>query len=61
VQNIQRFPWDKEKVFKLMETYLSHAYEDVYGLSRSKHMDLRTSAYELAVQRTLQTIVLRGF
>ncbi|GMQ99580.1 MAG: glutamate dehydrogenase [Zetaproteobacteria bacterium] len=61
VQNIQRFPWDREKVFKLMETYLSRAYEDVYGLSRSKHMDLRTSAYELAVQRTLQTIVLRGF
>ncbi len=61
VQNIQRFPWDKEKVFKLMETYLSRAYEDVRGLSRRKQVDLRTSAYELAVQRTMQAVTLRGF
>jgi len=61
VQNIQRFPWDREKVFKLMETYLSRAYEDVRGLSRRKQVDLRTSAYELAVQRTLRAVVLRGF
>jgi len=61
VQNIQRFPWDKEKVFKLMETYLSRAYDDVRELSRRKHVDLRTSAYELAVQRTFQAVVLRGF
>jgi len=60
-QNIQRFPWDKSKVFKRMETYLSRAYEDVYGLSRSKQVDLRTSAYELAVRRTLRAITLRGF
>ncbi|MDQ6958981.1 MAG: Glu/Leu/Phe/Val dehydrogenase dimerization domain-containing protein [Mariprofundaceae bacterium] len=61
VQNIQRFPWDKSKVFKRMETYLSRAYEDVRELSRRKRMDLRTSAYELAVQRTLQAVTLRGF
>ncbi|MDQ6960383.1 MAG: Glu/Leu/Phe/Val dehydrogenase dimerization domain-containing protein, partial [Mariprofundaceae bacterium] len=44
VQNIQRFPWDEHEVFKRMETYLSRAYEDVRQRSRSKEVDMRTSA-----------------
>ena len=61
VQNIQRFPWNRDKVFDLMKTYLSRAYADVCALSRQGHVDLRTAAYELAVRRTLLAVNLRGF
>jgi len=61
VQNIQRFPWDVDKVFSLMETYLSRAYKEVCELARHEHVDMRTAAYGIAVQRTMQAISLRGF
>jgi len=61
VQNIQRFPWDEDKVFSLMEAYLSRAYEAVCRQARREHVEMRIAAYEIAVQRTMQAISLRGF
>ncbi len=61
VQNNQRFSWKKEIAVERMNAQLSHAYADVHQLAKTAHVDLRTAAYELAVQRVLRAVELRGF
>jgi len=61
VQNIQRFAWDRDTVFARMETHLSRAFVDVVQLTEAAQIDLRTSAYELALQRVSRAIRRRGF
>jgi glutamate dehydrogenase (NAD(P)+) len=61
VQNLQQFPWGRELLLERLEERLAQAYDAVEGLQSSKAVDLRTAAYELAVQRVLRAIELRGF
>ena len=61
VQNLQQFPWDRERVLSRLEKRLFHAYEAVRDLARERQVDMRTAAYELAIGRVDQTIRLRGF
>ncbi len=61
VQNIQQFPWDRDTVLQRLEDYLSRAYDTVSDLAKLRHVDLRTAAYELAIQRVSRAIALRGF
>ncbi len=61
VQNIQRFAWERDKVFARMEAHLSRAYTEVHQLAEAAHVDLRTAAYEVAVRRVLRAVELRGF
>lgn len=61
VQNIQQMPWSRETLLQRLEEHLTVAWEAVESLRRKKRMDLRTAAYEIAVQRVLRAIELRGF
>ncbi len=61
VQNIQQFPWDRDIVLQRLEQYLSRAYDSVCDLATTRHVDLRTAAYELAIGRVSRAIELRGF
>jgi glutamate dehydrogenase (NAD(P)+) len=60
-QNVQQFPWDRDTILRRLEQRLLLAYEQVRSLAESKSIDLRTSAYEMAVGRVLRAIELRGF
>jgi len=61
VQNLQEFPWEKETVMLRLEQRLNRVYEQVRDLARERNTDLRTAAYELAISRVNQAILLRGF
>jgi len=61
VQNLQEFPWDCNTVLQRMEERLSRVYEQVRDLAQERNTDLRTAAYELAIGRVNQAIIMRGF
>ncbi len=61
VQNIQRFPWSKEKTLRLLEDRLRHACDTVVEHARTRRADMRTAAYEIALQRVERAVALRGF
>jgi len=61
VQNLQQFPWERERVLTRLENRLSHTYETVNNLAREQQVDLRTAAYELAIRRVDQVIQLRRY
>lgn len=61
VQNIQRFSWERKVVFERMEAYLFNAYTSVQRLADASQVNLRTAAYEIAIQRVLRAVELRGF
>lgn len=61
VQNIQQMPWSRETLLQRLEEQLTAAWDAVGSLRAKKRLDLRTGAYEIAVQRVLRAIELRGF
>ena len=61
VQNIQQMPWNRETMLQRLEAQLEAAWDSVGSLRREKRLDLRTAAYEIAVERVLRAIELRGF
>ena len=61
VQNIQRFPWDRDTVLSRLDQCLSRAYESVRHAAQEDGISMRTAAYEQAVRRTLRAVELRGY
>lgn len=60
-QNIQQFPWARDTLLERLEERLKRAYAQVSAKSTSCGIDLRTAAYELAIERVLRAVELRGF
>ncbi|MGY8770527.1 MAG: Glu/Leu/Phe/Val family dehydrogenase [Pirellulales bacterium] len=50
-QNIQQFRWDIDRIRQELTIYMQKAYRSVKDVSQEKHVDLRTAAYVLAIQR----------
>lgn len=61
VQNAQRATWTELKVNAELELKMAEACRSVWSLSQEAKVDLRTSAFLLAVQRVVAAIRLRGF
>ncbi len=61
VQNIQQFAWRKGAFHERLEERLGRAYSAVRTISESQQTDMRTAAYEVAVERVERAITLRGF
>ena len=61
VQNLQEFPWEYDTVLQRLEQRLGRVYEQVRDLALQRNTDLRTAAYELAIDRVNKAIALRGF
>lgn len=60
-QNIQQFPWDRETVLSRLRGHLQAAYEAVCTRLGHEVRDLRTGAYEVAIERVARAVALRGF
>ncbi len=60
VQNLQEFRWEKEEFFQRMENILRKAYTSVLDLSKREGIDLRKSAYAIAISRLAEAERLRG-
>ena len=61
VQNIQEMSWSRKKFMKELERFLKRAFEKVMKKSKENKIDLRLSAYSIAVERVLKATKMRGF
>lgn len=60
VQNTQRLAWELEEVHAKQEKTLRKAYDQVWGLAERRKLDLRTSAFILAIREVGKATALRG-
>ncbi len=60
IQDINAYFWDLERINKELKNVLLKAYEEVYHLSKERHVSLRVAAYIIAVSRVAEAIRLRG-
>ncbi len=60
VQDIHAYFWDLSRINKELKMIMLKAFEEVYNLSKSKNINLRTAAYIIAVSRIVKAIELRG-
>jgi len=60
VQDIQRLFWSEEQVINKLKQLMDNAFEEVYNLSISKNVDMRTAAMMIGVGRVAEAKKLRG-
>lgn len=60
VQNMQHFRWDLERTRKELDSVMLKAFNNIYDLSKSKNITLRTAAFIIAIGRVGKATVLRG-
>lgn len=60
VQNRAGSYWSQEEVFEKLEMIMLQEFENVYEIKENKHVDMRTAAYILALERISRTIAARG-
>ena len=58
-QNIQQFRWDESRVVEELEKVMRRAYRNVADLALRDDIDLRTTAFVLAIKRVARTTTLR--
>lgn len=61
VQGLQEFFWDTEEVYRQLERILIKAYDATVNMAEKHHVDLRTAAQMLAIQRVGDALLTRGF
>ncbi len=61
VQNLQNYYWDLKTVRERLEEVMVRSFNDVWAFSEKHHVDLRTGAYMLGIQRVAEAVRLRGF
>ena len=60
VQGLQQFFWSERDVNVKLRNIMINAFEDVYNMREKHQIDMRTSAYMLAVQRVADALLTRG-
>ncbi|MBI3543838.1 MAG: glutamate dehydrogenase, partial [Deltaproteobacteria bacterium] len=58
-QNLQQYRWDVEQVNRELIKIMSRAFTEVYELSKTHGVTLRTAAFMLAIDRVAQATRLR--
>lgn len=61
VQNLANYYWDLETVRHRLEDRMVRSYDDVWNFSSIHHVDMRTGAYMLGIQRVADVLTQRGF
>lgn len=56
LQNKRKEKWSKEKVFQELNKKMKNVFNEIWQLSKKEKIDLRTSAYLLAVKRLLKNL-----
>ncbi len=60
VQNIQRFPWDLDRVNNALEEIMIRAYREVQTMTVRDNITYRDAAFSIAVGRVAQALELQG-
>ncbi|WP_239738293.1 Glu/Leu/Phe/Val dehydrogenase [Mammaliicoccus sp. H-M32] len=61
VQNNQGLYWTEKEVNDLLKEKMVEAFDKVYEISQSRHLDMRLSAYVVGVRRTAEATRFRGW
>mmetsp|Transcript_6808 Transcript_6808/g.18855 ORF Transcript_6808/g.18855 Transcript_6808/m.18855 type:complete len:443 (-) Transcript_6808:1240-2568(-) len=61
VQNLQNFKWTEQEVNEKLDFRMTESFRDLWEISTSENLPLRTSAFVLALQRVTRARVHRGF
>ena len=60
IQDIHSYFWGLDRVNKEMKNILIKTYEDIYKLSKEKHVSLRIAAFAISARRLAKAHELRG-
>jgi glutamate dehydrogenase (NAD(P)+) len=60
VQNLNNYYWDLDTVRQRLEEVMVRSFNDVQTFSERHHVDLRTGAYMLGIQRVADALNIRG-
>lgn len=61
VQNLQNFYWSLEEVNTRLERMMVEAFDGIYEQHKELKIDMRTSAYVIAIRRIAEAMKLRGW
>ena len=60
VQNIQQFAWDESRVRLELERIMRSAFRHLSQTATARHIDLRTAAFVVAIERVAHATAQRG-
>jgi len=60
VQDLQNLFWDVDEINRKLERIMVRSFDEVLETSESRHVDMRTAAYVLAVRRVAEATMTRG-
>lgn len=61
VQNLMNYYWSEEEVNLKLEKVMFNAFDKTYDMSRKHHVDMRTAAYMVSIDRVAEAIKTRGW
>ncbi|HBK85716.1 MAG TPA: glutamate dehydrogenase, partial [Firmicutes bacterium] len=59
--NLQNFYWSLEEVNTRLERLMVQAFDAIYEQHKELKIDMRTSAYVMAIRRIAEAMKLRGW
>ncbi len=60
VQNIQTLTWERDKVNEMLESLMTKAFVEIYGVKEELHCTLRMAAYIVALRRLIYAEEIKG-
>ncbi len=60
VQNVRHFYWDKKKVNDRLKTQITKAFGEVWENAKYHNVNMRTSAYMIAIEKLGKALKIRG-
>jgi glutamate dehydrogenase (NAD(P)+) len=61
VQNMQHFRWEEREINDKLGNIMRRAFREVDAIAKEKSLTLRHAAYELGIERVMQTARTRGY
>jgi glutamate dehydrogenase (NAD(P)+) len=61
VQNMQHFRWEEREINDKLGNIMRRAFREVDAVARQKDLCLRDAAYELGIERVIETARTRGY
>jgi len=61
VQGTYNYYWSIEDVHKQLDSHMTKAFQDVYGMAKKEKVHMRLAAYMVALKRVADAMKLRGW
>ena len=61
VQNMQHFRWEEREINDKLGNIMRRAFREVDAVAKERSLCLRHAAYEVGIERVIETAQLRGY